>query len=230
MKPKSRTPSIIVILLIIVSITPGIGLVKYILNNYSSGVTLNNNSVGYTKTVKSTPSSYLQPTKSLLDYQVIIGSDLFRPLGEQKTVMVASPPKQVIQIEKPQAPPEPLYKLAFTGIVNLGSEYIALVEDSSKNDAYFLRKGDKLKDYVVESITDGSVILSNGNSKITSLVGSVAYYNSKGWLSTYEPRNNQVVALSSSESKAEEPVSVNKNSTGLSLIEQMKARRKKELE
>jgi hypothetical protein len=144
--------------------------------------------------------------------------------------MVASPPKQVIQIEKPQAPPEPLYKLAFTGIVNLGSEYIALVEDSSKNDAYFLRKGDKLKDYVVESITDGSVILSNGNSKITSLVGSVAYYNSKGWLSTYEPRNNQVVALSSSESKAEEPVSVNKNSTGLSLIEQMKARRKKELE
>jgi hypothetical protein len=230
MKPKSRTPSIIVILLIIVSIVPGIKLGKYILNNNSSDVTINNNSVGNTKTAKSTPSSYLQPTKSLLDYQVIIGNDLFSPLGGQKTIVVASPPKQAIQIEKPQAPPEPLYKLAFTGIVNLGSEYTALVEDSSKNDAYFLRKGDKLKDYVVESITDGSVILSNGNSRFTYPVGSVAYYNSKGWLSTSEPRNNQVVALSSSESKAEEPVSVNRDSAELSIIEKMKARRKKELE
>jgi len=144
--------------------------------------------------------------------------------------MVASPSKQTIQPEKKPIPPEPLNKLAFTGIVYLESEYIALVEDSSKKDAYFLKKGDKLRDYTVENITDGSVILSNGDSKLTYPVGSAAYYNSKGWVSAPTgPINNQV-AVSSPDSKAEESVSANKDSAELSLIEKMKARRKKELE
>ena len=216
-KAKSHTSSIIAILSVIVLIGLGIQLVKHVLNNRSSVAVRNTNSVEYTKAGKFTPSG---------NYQVIIRNDIFSPLGEQKTVMVDSPPKQIIQVEKP--PPEPLNELAFTGIVYLGSEYIALVEDSSKDKAYFLRKGDKLKDYFVDTITDENVVLINGSSKFTAHVGSVVYYDSNGWLSTSEPRSNQTAA-EFTESKAEERVSLNKSSDDLSIVERMKARRKKEL-
>jgi len=231
MKAKKYTPSIAVILIIIALIFPGIKLVKYILNSQSSVVAQNDKSAGYTKTAKPASNHHW----SLSDYQVIVRNDLFKPLGILQTVPVVatSLPKQIVQTEKQQPPPEPIYKLVFTGVVQLGSEYSALIEDSSKNKAYYLKKGERLKDYTIEAITDDNLILSNGNSKITIRMGSAAYYNSSGQITTSVSQNNQIVAKPP-EKKAEETVSLNNSSASgsgnLSLIEQMKARRQKELE
>ena len=230
MKSKIRIPRIAIILFIVALIGPGVLLGKYVLNKQPLFLAKNTESLKYMKTVK---FSNPLPLRPLPDYQVIVRNNLFRYLG-QREIVIPTPLPQTIKVEKQQAPPpDPLYKLAFTGIVQLGSEYTALVEDTSRNKAYYLKKNDKLKDYVVEAINEGSVVLSNGNSKFTATVGSVAYYNSNGQISTSEPRNNQIInqtTVRSSESNSGEQASVNKNSANLSLVEQMKARRKKELE
>jgi hypothetical protein len=231
MKSKIRIPRIAIILFIVALIGPGVQLGKYVLNSQPSIVaqSIGTDSTIHLKTVKSVSSNDLN--RSLLDYQIIVRNDLFDPLGGQRALTLAtvSSPQQMTQAEKKQAPPEPLYKLTFTGVVQLESADSAIVEDFSKNKAYYLKKGDKLKDYTVDAITEDSITLSNGNSKFTTRIGSAFYYNSGGQISTSEPSNNQIVAKAS-DSKTEETTSINSGSANLSLIEQMKARRKKELE
>jgi hypothetical protein len=230
MKSKIRIPRIAIILFIVALIGPGVQLGKYVLNNQPSIVSqsVDADSTKHLKTVKSVSSNDLN--RSLPDYQIIVKNDLFDPLGGQRalTVATASSSQQMVQVEKKQAPPDPIYKLTFTGVVQLESEYSAIVEDFSKNKAYYLKKGDKLKDYIVELITEDNIVLSNGNSKFTTQIGSVFYYNTSGQISTSEPLNNQTIAKVS-DSKTEETALSNSNSSNLSLIEQMKARRKKEL-
>ena len=227
MKSKIRIPRIAIILFIVALIGPGVLLGKYVLNKQPSIATQDTGSTSSMKTTKSI--SFNDPNRSLPDYQIIVKNDLFDPLGGQRALTVATVPQQMAQVEKKQAPPDPLYKLTFTGAVQLESEYSAIVEDTSKNKAYYLKKGDKLKDYAVEAITEDSIVLSNGNSKFTTRIGSVFYYNTSGQISTSEPLNNQIVAKAS-DNKTEETASLNSSSANLSLIEQMKARRKKELE
>jgi len=227
MKGKKRIPSIAIILFIVALIGPGVLLGKYALNSQPSIVTQNTESTSSMKTAKLV--SFNDPHRSLSDYQIIVQKDLFDPLGGQRALTVATIPQQTSQVEKKQAPLDPLYKLTFTGVVQLESEDSAIVEDFSKNKAYYLKKGDKLKDYTVESITEENIVLNNGNSKFTTPIGSAFYYNTSGQISTSEPLNNQIVAKTS-DSKTEETASINSSSANLSLIEQMKARRKKELE
>jgi hypothetical protein len=231
MKGKKRIPRIAIILFIVALIGPGVQLGKYVLNNQPSIVaqSVDVDSKIHLKTVKSV--SFNDPQRSLPDYQIIVKNDLFDPLGGQRSLTVAkvSLPQQMTQVEKKQAPPDPLYKLTFTGVVQLESEDSAIVEDLSKNKAYYLKKGDKLKDYTVEAITEDSITLSNGNSRFTTRIGSAFYYNTSGQISTSEPSNNQVIAKVS-DSKTEETTSISSGSANQSLIEQMKARRKKELE
>jgi hypothetical protein len=229
MKSKIRIPRIAIILFIVALIGPGVQLGKYVLNNQPSIVaqSVDVDSKIHLKTVKSV--SFNDPQRSLPDYQIIVKNDLFDPLGGQRALTLATAPQQIAQVEKKQAPPDPLYKLTFTGVVKLESEDSAIVEDLSKDKAYYLKKGDKLKDYTVETITEDSIVLNNGNSKFTTRIGSAFYYNTSGQISTSEPLNNQVV-VKASESKTEETASINSGSANQSLIEQMKARRKKELE
>lgn len=223
---KSRISRIIVILAIIALIGPGVRIIKHSLSDRPSIEAQDARSAG--KAVKLV--SFSNPKRELSDYQMVAKNDLFKPLGWQKAVIVTttSPPQQIVQEGRQQPPPEPLSRLSFTGIVQLGSEYVALVEDSSKGKAYFLRKGDRLKNFVVEAITEESLVLSNESSKLTPHIGSTVYYNSEGLITTSEPYSSLTMARTS-ESGVEERVSLNESSDNMSVIERMRARRRREL-
>jgi hypothetical protein len=170
--------------------------------------------------------------------------NLFEPLGGRiaepnlaKTINQVVVAKQ----EPPKPPPDPIYDLILTGIVYNGNELLALIEDSSKGRSFYLRKGDKLKDYYVEKIMDKEIVLINGDSKITQALGSKTYYNTNGKLLASRPANAPSAPIAMNETSNRPAPSVAKSEPGstassnnsnanLSLIEQMKARRKKELE
>jgi hypothetical protein len=140
--------------------------------------------------------------------------------------------KPVIQVEAkkepPKIPPEPINDLVLTGIVYINNVPLALIEDSSKGKSYFLKKGDKLKDYTVDNVKEGEISLVNENSRITLTLGSKTYYNTNGKLLASAPTNIQT-SERVMEKPSEKSVSSKEETPNLSLIEQMKARRKKEL-
>ena len=109
----------------------------------------------------------------------------------------------------------------------MGSEPMALIEDTSKGEAYFLKKGDKLKDYVVEAVTEESIVLANEESKLNPTLGSKAYFSTSGRIFMSEFTDRQ--AVESPAKSASETASLDEGSADLSLIERMKARRRKEM-
>ncbi|MGB9596851.1 MAG: hypothetical protein ACPL7B_11270, partial [Candidatus Poribacteria bacterium] len=151
--------------------------------------------------------------------------------------------------EPPKPPPDPIYELTLTGIVLMNNELMALIEDSSRNRSYYLKKGDKLKDYTVYEIKDNEIILVSGDSRITQKLGTKTYYDQNGKLLATKPsyssnslvvareptdRSNQPVATNNANGVSAIQSSSSSESSGniggnLSLIEQMKARRKREL-
>lgn len=166
--------------------------------------------------------------RSISDYQMIVEDNLFRRLGWQKTVEIASLPEPVVQIERPFERPKPPNYLTLTGITYLAQEPMALIEDVSRGEAYFVKAGDRLKDYVVETITEENIILVNGNSRITVALGARTSYNSDGELLATAMAEDQI-AGSIMEGSSEKPAPLEEDTAGLSLIERMRARRRKEL-
>jgi len=119
-----------------------------------------------------------------------------------------------------------------TGIVEVGTERTALIEDTSQKKGYFLKEGDKFKNYLVETILDESIVLVKDNSKLTTDLGSKAYYDSSRQI---------IISRQADKQGMPEPVKVAKNADGkvassngnaeeLSIIERMRERRRKELE
>lgn len=191
--------------------------------------------------------------RSLSDCQVIVRRNLFEPLGgrhiEISLAKQITQPTTPTKQELPKPPPDPIHELTLTGIVLMNNEFLALIEDSSRNRSYYLKKGDKLKDYTVDEIKDNEIILVNADSKIIQKLGSKTYYNQNGKLLATRPsyapssttfaresidRSTLPVAMSNTENASTNKSSVGSESSGniggnLSLIEQMKARRKREL-
>jgi hypothetical protein len=159
---------------------------------------------------------------------MIVESNLFRRLGWQKTVEIPSLPEPVVQRERPYERPKPPNYLTLTGITYLAQEPMAIVEDSSKGEAYFVKEGDRLKDHIVETITEENVILVNGNSRVTVALGARTNYNADGELLAAAAAEGQMTVCIMEESN-EEPAPLEEDTAGLSLIERMRARRRKEL-
>lgn len=231
-RPKIKIPGIAVIAIIIIFIGLGVKGVKYIVNHSAekqqSGT---NQKVRSAETARAmTLSSFgsIQQDRPLSDYDVIAETNLLKPLGWQKTVAVPPSPEPVRQREIRQRPPEPANDLIFTGVVNLGDEPIALVEDISSGVAYFLKEGDVLKDYVVEAISEESMVLVNGDSRLTPDLGSKTYYNSSGQILASGVIADQMTG-DLAKSADTEPASLDKNLANLSMIERMKAKRREEL-
>jgi hypothetical protein len=234
-KSKIGIPGIVVTLIVIVFLGLGVKGGKYIINHSNgklqTGMSVKTKSVVTTAYGTYSSSDELQPIRSLSDCQIIAKKNLFEQLGGRKE----EPPqiiKPVIQVEAkkepPRIPPEPINDLVLTGIVYINNVPLALIEDSSKGKSYFLKKGDKLKDYTVDNVKEGEISLVNENSKITLTLGSKTYYNTNGKLLASAPTNIQT-AERVMEKPSEKSASSNEGNTNLSLIEQMKARRKKEL-
>lgn len=189
-----------------------------------------NQNVTPTEGVKTSSSfSGVRQPESFSDYQVIVKNDLLKPLGWQETVYTPPPPEPVVQREIKQERRAPTNDLVLTGIVSLGADLTALVEDASKGEAHFLREGDRLKNYIVEAIGEESITLTSENSRIVVALGSKTNYGSDGRVSTSELTNGQPTE-DSVRSADERTASSDENPANLSLIERMKARRRKELE
>ncbi len=232
-KSKTKIPRIAVIAIIIIFIGLGAKGIKYILNH--SPEERQTRASQETAHIEEAESNTLlsfgwtRPAASLSDYQVVVEHDLLKPLGWQKTVATPPPPKPVVQREVRQERPAPTNDLVLTGIVNLGGEPIALMEDTSSGKAYFLKEGDKLKDYLVEAISEKNIVLANGSSRLTPSLGSKAQYDSNGRISISQLTDERAIG-GSMKSTDEKVASSDGEPANLSLIERMKARRRRELE
>jgi hypothetical protein len=224
-----RTVLVIAIAIAIASIGLGTKGVKYVLS-YSNGKqeSVAANKVQSAKPVITPLPNIAQLGGSFSDYQMIVEGNLFRRLGWQKTVEIPSLPEPVVQRERTYERPKPPNYLTLTGITYLAQEPMALIEDVSRGEAYFVKEGDRLKDHVVENITEENMILVNGNSRITVALGTRTSYNSDGELLAAAVAEGQMTASIMEESN-EKPAPLEEDTAGLSLIERMRERRRKEL-
>ncbi len=232
-KGKNNISGIIIILIMIAFVGLGLKGGRYINNHFNGKQTINNEDKSPVKNINNkvnSLSSRYRRIKQLSDCQVIIQNSLFEQLGGRRIErqIVELPPKTEITTEVPQTYSAPPNYLSLTGIVYLNGEHLALIEDSSKGKSYFLKKGDRIRHYTVEEITGKEITLVNENSRIVQSLGSKTYFSTDGDMlasgSSVPDSSNNVKVKSVSESV----LSDNKDSN-LSLIEQMRIRRKKEL-
>jgi hypothetical protein len=221
--------TVLVIAIAIACIGLGTKGVKYVLS-YSTG---KQESVVVNKVQSAKPGiaslpNIVQLGGSFSDYQMIVEGNLFRRLGWQKTVEIPSLPEPVVQRERPFERTRPPSYLILTGITYLAQEPMALIEDVSRGESYFLKEGDMLKNHVVEAITEENIILVNGNSRITVALGTRTNYNADGELLATAMAEGQMPESIMKESN-EEPAPLEENTASLSIIERMRARRRKEL-
>ena len=159
-----------------------------------------------------------KPRSLQLEYQVIAENNLFRPLGWKKEVLKETTPKtETTFVEIPRERPAPTYNLSLTGIAQNGSSWIAIVEDETKKEAYFLNRGEKLKDSFVEEISEEHIILVVGDAKTQLSLGESIKYD-----------ENEQILVNTIAHRIVAP-KMEKSEDTQSLIEQMKARRRKEL-
>ncbi len=231
-RPKFRIPGIAVIAIIVILIGLGVKGSKYVANHSAekqqSRASQKAKSAEMARSMTLSSFGSMQQDRSLSDYDVIAETNLLKPLGWQKIVAVPPPPRPIIQREIRQRSPEPANDLVFTGIVHLGDAPIALIEDISSGEAYFLKEGDVLKDYVVEAIGEESIILVNGNSRLMPDLGSKTYYSSSGQILASGVIDDQTTG-DLAKSTDTEPASLDKNLANLSMIERMRAKRREEL-
>ncbi|MBD3184624.1 hypothetical protein GF312_20255 [Candidatus Poribacteria bacterium] len=223
--PK-KTAIVIIIIFVGVGIQGVIYAFRYFNGNDPSEPEINKNISKNTTTSKFISITGVTTYRDMEEYQVVTDQDLLMPLGWEKSQPKPEPekePKTFIR-EITREEPKPNKSLILTGITKLDGELMVLMEDLSDNKAYYLKQGDGLKNYMVDEITQDKVILTNGKSEIIAHLGSRTTYNSDGVLlasaSSYE--------FEPSSAKTESETSVD-DDTKLSIIERMKARRRKEL-
>lgn len=230
-KTRIHIPRIAILFIIIAFIGMGARGGKYILSNIqTSEEQVTPVSPGKSKNSLSLDESQL--VRSFSDYDLVAEKNLFNRLGWEKSIQESLPEPVVIRDNEPrvrQRDTEPNSDLILTGIVSLAGEPMALVEDTSAGKGYFLRKGDKLKDYMVEAIDEESITLARGDSKLMPNLGSEARYNSNRQMVISRSENERRPESIGSANIDAKPASSDENTANLSLIERMKARRRKEL-
>lgn len=222
---KTRMPGIVIIAMAIILVGLGVKAGKYVSGNFA-GEDQPETSQKASKTGGVKARTYFSPSdiqanRTLSDYQMVIEKNLMERLGWQKIVERPRRYEPVVQPQQRLEQPEPVNDLVLTGIVRLDGDNVAIVEDVSSGEAYFLKKGDKLKDYFVESVTEKNMVLVNGDSRLTPALGSKAQYDSSGHILTTEAPSAQKVEAAVKDT--------GKSDATMSLIERMKAQRRREL-
>ena len=118
-------------------------------------------------------------------FEVIAENNLFGPLGWKKEVRLPeeSAPKGIPEPMVSAPPPRPTtYKLILTGIAKHGGEWIAVIENRKEDDAAFLRRGDILKDALVQEIISEHITLVRGEATVQLALGESIEYGADGRL------------------------------------------------
>ena len=168
----------------------------------------------------------------LNDYEVIVENDLFRPLGWQKEIQLPEEltstviPEPIVEI----LPPPPTYTLVLTGIAKNGSDWIAVVEDRQQNEGAFFRRGEMLKDVHVQDIMSEHITLTRGEKTVQLALGESIEYGIDGRLRFDTTGAAKMSELPNETGTLSETQADSDDDGEQSLIEQMRARRRKELD
>ena len=167
----------------------------------------------------------------LKDYEVITEYDLFRPLGWKREILSPEEPTPTIAsepiVEIP--PPPPTYTLVLTGIAKNGSDWIAVVEDRKQDEGAFLRRGETLKDVHVQEIMSEHITLTRDEMTVQLALGESIEYGIDGRLRFDTAGAAKMSELPNQGERLSETQANSEDDGEQSLIERMRARRRKEL-
>jgi len=238
-KSKIKIPRVAIPLIVVILTILSVSGFKSILNSSPEKRPLETNqkTTLAENTIPKTRASFrsIYQEKPFSDYQSIIETNIFRPLGWEKAKPAPILPVVRRRREIPRERPAPTYTLTLTGIAKKGGEQIALIEDSRNKEGYFLHSGEKLKDYTVNAIEDEQIILAQASSEIKLALGEEIRYNISGQLilSGSASASRLAVRPEQSASVAESVQKGDSSSVGederLSIIERLKLRRKEQL-
>lgn len=173
------------------------------------------------------PSKLVSP-----DYQIIAENNLFRPLGWTREVPPPIEPAATVVpepiIEAPPTPP-PTYTLVLTGIVQNGSDWMAVIEDRQHNEGSFLQRGEMLKDVVVRDIVAEYIQLVRGEMMAQLALGESIEYGADGRVLFNTAGTAKPPKPTDQTNKPSETQMAGGGGDGQSLIERMRARRRREL-
>ena len=168
----------------------------------------------------------------LKDYEIIAENDLFRPLGWKIEIQPPGEPAPTVTPEPivEILPPPPTYTLVLTGIAKSGSDWIAVIEDRKRNEGAFLRRGETLKDVHVQDIMSEHITLTRGEMVVQLALGESIEYGVDGRLRFDTAGAVKMSELPSQAETLPETQADSNRDGEQSLIERMRARRRKELD
>ena len=167
----------------------------------------------------------------LKDYAVIAENNIFRPLGWKKEIQSPEAPTPTVTsepiVEIP--PPPPTYTLVLTGIAKHGTDWIAVVEDRKQEEGAFLRRGETLKDVRVQAIMSEGITLTRDEMTVQLALGESIEYGIDGRVRFDTAGTAKMSAVPNQAGTLSETQTDSADDSKQSLIEQMRARRRKEL-
>ena len=169
---------------------------------------------------------------ALKDYEIIAENDLFRPLGWKREIQLPEEPAPTVTPEPvAKTPPlPPTYALVLTGIAKNGENWIAVVEDRKRNEGVFLRRGETLKDVHVQDIMSEHIILTRDEMTVQLALGESIEYGIDGRLRLDTAGAARISKLPNETSALSDTQTDGDDNGEQSLIEQMRARRREELD
>ena len=167
----------------------------------------------------------------LKDYEVIAENDLFRPLGWKKEIQSLEEPTPTVTPEPivEILSPPPTYTLVLTGIAKSGSDWIAVVEDRKRDEGAFLRRGEMLKDARIQDIRSEHITLASDEIIVQLALGESIKYGVDGRLRLDTAGTAKIPELPNETEVLPGTQGDSGDDGEQSLIEQMRARRKEEL-
>ncbi len=169
---------------------------------------------------------------ALKDYEIIAENDLFRPLGWKKEIRQPEEPAPTVSPEPivETQPPPPTYTLVLTGIAKNGADWIAVVEDQKQDEGVFLRRGETLKDVHVQDIMSEHITLTRDEMTVQLALGESIEYGIDGRLRLDTAGAARISKLPNETSALSDTQTDGDDNGEQSLIEQMRARRREELD
>lgn len=170
--------------------------------------------------------------RELKDFEVIAENNLFRPLGWKREVRSQEEltPTVVPELIVETPPPPPTYTLVLTGIAKNGSDWIAVIEDRKRAEGAFLRRGETLKDVRVQDIMSEHITLVRDDTILQLALGESIEYGVDGRL-RFDTAGTAKISKLPNETNAPAETEVDSGDDGeQSLVERMRARRKRELD
>ncbi|MCZ6676722.1 MAG: hypothetical protein O7E52_05685 [Candidatus Poribacteria bacterium] len=224
---KLKMPSIAILTILALFV-----VLKFVLSSSISEPTRVKQSITQSEPIFPHRKRAFSASGKLADYRAIGENNLFRPLGWTKEVAKPAKPTPKIMpapiAESP--PPLPTYSLILTGIVQSNSEWIAVVEDQKLNKGVFLHHGERLQDTLVRDIFSQYITLARGETTVQLALGESIEYGTDGQI-LFDTLTTAKKPPVSEDASAEisSATSAGDADNQQSLIERMRARRRREL-